>query len=121
MKWVKDGATRYVLLTKKRAIKLPRPTTWRSFLSGLLANNQELVFSRAFSNRDDRLCPVQFWLPLGIVIVMPRAVPLTRLEFEARYRQIAELCRPGEYEVPAEMKPSSFGWLDGRIVAIDYG
>ena len=27
----------------------------------------------------------------------------------------------GDYTVPAEIKHDSFGWLDGKLVAIDYG
>lgn len=38
----------------------------------------------------------------------------TREEFEA-------LTDKEDYRVPAEHKASSWGWLDGRLVAIDYG
>jgi len=26
-----------------------------------------------------------------------------------------------DYNIPAEAKSDSFGWLDGKIVAVDYG
>lgn len=118
-----SGATRFVLLTQHRVIKLPRWSSWRSFLNGLLANMQEAEFSRAFPD-DDRLCPVQFALPLGLLVVMPRATPLTDEEFDANESHLHAsfaVSAAGSFVVPVEWKPSSFGWLDGEITAIDYG
>lgn len=64
------------------------------------------------------LCPVLFSVPGGWLLVMRRAKPLSDAEWcsvhpEWGYRE--------EYVVPVEMKRDSFGVLDGRIVAIDYG
>jgi hypothetical protein len=116
------GSSRMVILTKRWAIKLPRPTEWRLFLHGLLANMQERQFA---TTKDPRLCPIKFGVPGGWFIVMPRASALEYDEWDAfdweafcAYRDDDEAMM---LKVPVEGKWSSFGWLNGKIVAIDYG
>lgn len=115
------GVSRIVIVSRKFAFKLPnfvgyRGSRWRLFLTGLLANMQEVEFSRVGW---PELCPVVFRLPLGILSVMPRAEVLTDDEFLAF--DVKAFCYTDNYVVPAEHKADSFGRLDGRIVAIDYG
>lgn len=106
------GCNRVVLLTSRHAVKLPRMTSWRDFLFGLLNNMNE--------TRDGCLpgrCPVVARLPLGLAIVMPRAEALNPVEFAGF--DYHGFCR--EHGVKAEPKPDSFGRLNGKIVAVDYG
>ena len=115
------GATRAVILVGRWAVKLPRPTSWRLFLSGLLANMQEREFARTGW---PELCPVLFSLPGGWLVVMPRAEPLTDGEWELLDIMGTRDKWPdrGDYVVPVEMKRDSFGWLQRLgIVAVDYG
>ena len=114
------GATRLVILTKRYAIKLPRiwwrsPDRWQMFLYGLLANMQERKFARTGW---PELCPVVWSTPGGWCVVMRRAEPLAEDLTEEQYTAFVE---HDEYYVPAEHKTDSFGILDGRLVAIDYG
>ncbi len=109
------GATRAVLLVGRVAIKAPRMSTWRTFLNGLLANMQEREFARTGW---PELCPVVFSVPGGWLLVMRRAEPLSDAEW---YTVHPEWGDREEYAVPVEIKRDSFGVLDGRIVAIDYG
>lgn len=117
---VKKGATRIVVLSGGYAFKFPYPYTWRHFLTGLLANIQEYEFSTL---KDDRMCPILFRIWGGWLCVMPRCEELTQDDFDKlNYR----LFRPehhieGKCKVPVENKRDSFGWLNGNIVAIDYG
>lgn len=113
---MKQGATRWVFLTKKWAIKIPRLSRWRTFLWGLLGNLQEVEFSRL---NCDRLCPVKFSLPLGFLVVMPRVQEMTPEEFD-RF-DYDEFIKMKGGIIPAEPKPSSFGWLGDKVVCIDYG
>ena len=118
--WNREGVTREVILTRHYAIKFPSMFRgWKMFLCGLLANMQEREFSRA---EWPELCPVVFSLPGGWIVVMRRAEPLTDAEWssfdEAWYWKF---CEPADYHVPVEQKQSSFGKLDGKIVAVDYG
>jgi len=122
---IRYGATRTVLLTRKYAIKVPSCHTWRSFLTGLLANLQERVFATL---QDDRLCPVVFSLPGGLLVVMPRVTELTEYDWEELglingvTRWMGGEAAEGNYPLPVEFgKRSSFGWHKGRLVAIDYG
>lgn len=101
-----------MLLIGPIAVKVPRLTSWRPFLNGLLANIQERSFSRM---ADARLCPVLCSAPGGWLVIMKRARPMTHDEF-------------GDFDfaawadgLPVEAKASSLGWLNGRAVAIDYG
>ena len=109
---VRSGVTRTVLLLGRWAVKLPcLHFGWRNFLQGLLANIQEREFGAAGW---PELCPIVFSVPGGWLLVMPRARPMTAEEF-------GMLKLDAFTRVPVEAKPNSFGWLDGRIVAIDYG
>jgi hypothetical protein len=114
---VKQGATRYVLLTKWYAIKIPRLSEWRLCLQGLLANMQETLWWKGMKH--EKLCPVLFSIPGGFLIVMPRATPLSRTEYVAL--DFDDFADQEDFVIPVEDKQDSFGILQGRIVAVDYG
>lgn len=126
MKLVRTGVTRKVLLIGKYAIKFPSLYSYRHFLQGILANDQEQHWSRMFK-WSKKLCPV-IWCSWGcFVIIMPQVKVLT--DQECRDGKLAHLdidefllIEPGEEgRFPVEKKSDSFGWLDGRLVIIDYG
>ena len=113
------GVTRTVVLTKRWAIKLPCLVYgWRYFLYGFLANMQEADWT----GFDRRLCPVTYAAPGGMFIIMPRCKEVTDEEFIAEIPSSWAVIDddPGR-ELPVEMKSCSFGRLNGRIVAVDYG
>lgn len=108
----RQGRNRWVVLVGRYAVKFPSPRCWQDFLFGLLNNLREA--------RDGALpgrCPVVASLPLGLAVVMRRAEPLNEDEFASF--PAYEFCR--EHGISAEYKPDSFGKLNGRIVALDYG
>ncbi len=105
----KRGITREVFLIGKWAIKLPSVRSWRLFLQGLLGNMQE----KELSGFDDRLCPVVFSIWGGWVSIMPRCGSLPEFTDE-----MGGIC---EYMGFIEKKLCSFGLLDGKLVAVDYG
>lgn len=112
-----SGVTRTVILTKRWAIKIPSIAYgWKFFLYGFLANMQEVDW-RGF---DSRLCPILLYLPYGFLVVMPRCRPLTDDEFIVEVPEGWIAMETG-CELPVEMKTCSFGRLNGRIVAVDYG
>lgn len=121
MKINRNGSTRIVILTKKFAVKLPNFLNgWSMFLHGLLANLQESCWSRMLWKKEDSmgLCPVVFAVKGGFLIVMKRAQILTWEEFcEFDYEKF----KMQKAAVPVEQKTDSFGWLNGEIVAVDYG
>jgi len=82
----------------------------------LLANMQEAEFARTGWAE---LCPVVFSIPGGWLVVMRRAEMLSDAEWQAFDPEA--FCVGQERIIPAEFKKDSFGRLDGRIVAIDYG
>jgi hypothetical protein len=62
---------------------------------------------------------VLFYIPCGLLIVMPRVTVMTDAEFIGfNYNAFVDT---DDYRVPAEEKANSFGYFNGRIVAIDYG
>lgn len=81
---------------------------------------QEVEFSKT---NWAELCPVRFSLPGGFLLVMPEATPLSDQEWQEFLQDVYELfvAGDGSYTVPVEAKRCSFGRLNGRIVAVDYG
>ena len=101
------------------AIKFPTCETWPLFLRGLLANMQESAFAQ-WKGHEGKLCPVRFALPLGFANVMPRCERLGRDLTDAEYRDFVT-CEDTELSGLVENKCSSFGLLEGRLVAVDFG
>lgn len=116
---IRQGATRWVLLGKKRAYKFPRMTSWRTFLNGLLGNMTEAEFAAV---GHPLLAPVLFRIPGGFLNVMPVCKVWMK---DARYLEqwwaAAETYPNIALTSLVEYKVDSVGILDGRIVAIDYG
>ena len=109
------GSTRVAILTKRRAYKVPYPTAYRNFLQGLIANMDEVLLSPVIG--DDYLCPVLWSLPMGFLVVMPRVRTTTREELS----EFESTNRFKNFPVYIESKPCSWGWYNGKVVAIDYG
>lgn len=113
-----NGCTREVFLVGPWAIKIPQfRYEWRHFLQGLLANMQEVQWWTNFPQ--PQLCPVLWGLPGGWLIIMKRAQPLTRDQFDSI--DLKAWCDRGDWIVPAEIKLDSFGWIGDQLVAVDYG
>jgi hypothetical protein len=69
------------------------------------------------------LCPVLACHPSGTILLMPAAKPLTAEEYaKLEFEDFPDWdYMPGGEEDPCEYeKPSDWGWLDGRLVALDY-
>ena len=115
---ITKGTTRIVILIGSFAIKIPNFTNgWDLFLTGLLCNQQEKVFSRTGWKE---LCPVIFAVPGGWFNVMIRARPLTEEEWSGFDYEGFVSRKDGR--VPAENKRCSFGVvMERNIVAVDYG
>ena len=103
----KRGVTREVILIGSRAVKIPSFRSWKLFLNGLLSNMQE----KTFSKYSEKLCPVLLSFPGGFLNVMPRCHPIED-------RQLMFADADG---LEIEQKLCSFGYLHGKIVAVDYG
>jgi hypothetical protein len=108
----RTGRNRWVLLTRRYAFKFPTLASWRDFLFGLLNNQNE-----AANCHRDGACPVLWACPGGWLLVMPRCVTMDEDIF-ALFDSVAWAKRTG---LRVEHKPDSFGFHQGRIVAVDYG
>lgn len=116
----KFGTTRNVFLIWKYAIKIPNifDFEWRLFLLGLLANMQEVSFSKM---NNPKFCPIIFSLPMGFLVIMKRAEQMTDKDFETKINYLSEWIKEDNFEIPCELKSTSFGYLDDKIVVFDYG
>lgn len=118
-RWVSvnnKGATRMVFLFPKIVVKIPRINDWKLFLCGLLGNMQERQFAKTGW---PELCPIVASCPAGFWVVMRRCESLN--DYWWQHFDYEEFIDGGDYVVPVENKRDSFGWLDDRIVALDYG
>lgn len=120
------GASRLVLLLGPWAIKFGwRRYSHAEFMTGPESNRFEFSQWRKFRDRTDELCPNIWADRFGLVLVMRRIdreltdVEFAELVFDRWIDRYSPACPDAHPKV--EMKPSSFGWLEGRIIAIDYG
>lgn len=106
---IKKGSSRVVVCAGSFAVKIPRATTWRSFVNGLSANQTEREFScMSWAN------PVFFSIG-PLLTVQRRAVRLATDEEVNEFRD-SEIIRN-----MVENKRSSIGLVNGKLVAIDFG
>lgn len=121
---IRKGTTRWVYLIGNYAIKFPSLYSWVSFLQGLLGNicehNRYKWSCKNLVYPQEKLCPVLFKFPLGLFIIMKRAEILNESDFiKFDYNDFVKVNE--FYSIPIEGKQDSFGWLNGKIVAVDYG
>ena len=119
---IRKGATRWVICLGRYAFKLPSLHSYTDFLGGLRSNVFEYKtyeYAKEGAFPIDKFCPIVFSLPLGLLNVMRRAAVMKNEEF--KHFKVEKFCNMGDYVIPVEHKSDSFGWLNGRIVAIDYG
>lgn len=109
------GSTRWVVLTRWLAFKLPRLGS-RGRACNLWELNTWRVDAVRFAGWREVLCPVLWGDPWGWLLVMPRTAPVTE---EALQQGVWE--RDFDPSLPTEHKVADWGVLsDGRVVAHDY-
>ena len=106
------GHNRWVILTRRFAWKIPSLRSWRDFLFGLLNNMNEAAESKMTGR-----CPIVWSAPGGFLVIMPRLQLMTEEEFWEFDSGAFALA----HSLNAEHKADSFGYLNGEIVAVDYG
>jgi hypothetical protein len=108
------GAFRHVILLGSYAIKIPR---LRKLFHGLRCNRWEREVWRVWRPIFgwNNLCPVVLADPVGMLVVMPRAVqPVTFADVVG--------ATPNCYPEPSvETKIEDFGRVGDKVVALDYG
>jgi hypothetical protein len=119
---IKTGITRIVFVLETRVVKIPNFFySWQSFLRGILANISEGQTWRWNSGKYERgkshlLCPVILTSWGGWILIMRKAETAIFYEDGREFdfsKHIAEF--------PGDDKPSNYGFLEGRLVKIDYG
>lgn len=126
MKVNRSGGTRIVILTEGLALKFPRINSWKHFVQGMLSNMTEGQW-KDYGNR--HLCPIKYSNRFGLLVIMVRAQEVTDKEkFEEDLSQLLEDESKGidPYELGTDFfeydgLPKNFGYIDGRLVKIDYG
>jgi len=112
---VRRGITRTVVLIGCWAVKLPSLRShghglagvlW-SFSRGVLANQSERDWAS-----EPGVCPVH-WSFAGLVNIYPRCTPVDRELADEEYAAIG-------FAGPTDKKPPNVGYLEGRMVWLDY-
>lgn len=128
MKVIRRGITRTVILTKRYAVKVPSlrggsigGTRGRlqGFAWGVLANHAEFQW-HSYEPWSGKVAPVlRSWLG-GLVQVYPRCEPFVATP-EQEMAMFERTWLPMTLDPdPGDHKADNYGWLDGRIVRIDY-
>lgn len=112
---VRRGITRTVVLIDRWAIKFPSLRSHGDGLRGLLwsvTRGIQANLSEQDWSGSPGTCPV-LWSLAGLVSVYPRCAPVFRELSDAEYESTGFLG-------PQDRKPHNLGYLDGRLVWIDY-
>lgn len=111
---LKKGYSRAVWLVGNYAFKFPRLSSGRQFACGLLSNIREAENWAGAADDRSHLAPVLWAAASGALLIMRRAKPMSpsiqKQQLEDRLKQA----------VGYDLKRSSFGMIDGNIVAVDY-
>ena len=68
----------------------------------------------------DKLCPILFGLPGGWMNIMKKARVMTDEEF--LNFEWEKFCVINKHAyIPGEAKPDCYGWIDDKVVVIDFG
>lgn len=114
----KKGCTRWVICIDNVAFKFPALTNWRMFNLGRKANIKE--WERSWLS-DQRISYAKTLLCVrgGLLNIQQRAKMFSRSEWLDRAGDIIIV---KDVMFPhVEMKMDSFGYINGKIVAVDYG
>lgn len=118
----KKGATRIVFLTKKYAIKIPSFYSWKMFLHGLIANLNERAFKEYSCTPGSGLCPTVYASETGLISIQKRCLPVQhRGMFWVELAHLACSTVLHEDFFYSDAKPENFGYIDGKLVKLDYG
>ena len=115
MRVVTKGVTRLVLLIGNFAIKIPNFTCQHNhFLHGCYANWSERLYPKMFKNMPEieKVAPTYFCAWFGLISIQARVVELDR-HLTADEKQYFE-------HQTTDIKKENFGYLNGRLVCIDY-
>lgn len=107
-----------VLILKDRVIKVPNPFNgWIPFFQGFISNHIEGCTWFGEVAEHDKLCPVLKFDLNGFWLVMKRADLVFYDWSDEDKARITEEFK----DITLDGKPENFGFLDGRLVCIDYG
>jgi len=113
------GLTRMVLTFGPLAFKFARGR--KSVRCNL---HEAQLYRRSSAKRRAMLCPVLWCSRYGFVLIMRRAeTPVTQGALDERKATAWlewDYAGPGDDEHPFGWKRSDWGYLDGRVVAVDY-
>ncbi len=118
------GATRRVFIFKNFVVKIPNTQEYKLFICGILANLQEKLWSGCHPD----LAKVLWCSPLGLVLIMERAITLSTdelrefdwLKFKEDLEEKYKDDDLGEFML-SDTKPDNWGYVGDRLVKIDYG
>lgn len=114
---IKYGITRIVILVGNYAIKIPNFTySHQHFLNGCIANWSERVYTKMYKNADcdfySKIAPTIFCIWFGLISIQKRVILLDRSLTEAECIYFKDQT--------SDIKGTNFGYLNEKIVCIDY-
>ena len=112
----RKGVTRLVFEFDNFVIKIPNFTySWQHFLKGILANIQE--YTTWSWSKDELLCPVLWCSWGGWFLIMKKAKTYSFDEWDNIEVDISNHIK----YFPGDDTMSNYGYLNDKLVKIDYG
>lgn len=125
----RSGSRRFVFVFDNFVVKIPRITSWKSFIFGVLENLEErywLVADNTKHVREEReypLAKIYYADRFGFCVVMERAdiFPLDVLKenFPLSYQETVKWSEGLSFH--SDIKDGNLGLIDGQVVFVDYG
>lgn len=120
----RKGVTRLVFKFKKYVVKIPNFTYEHShFLQGCYANWSERKLTKNIKGCEgcipsELLCPTLWCSWFGLIAIQPRVKPMDR---DLTDEELS-LYNGGnkEWFITNDIKKENFGYLNGKIVCVDY-
>lgn len=127
--YARAGSRRFVLIVNNKVIKIPKLSSWVSFIKGVTENLEERYWWSADGSRKrwpnrkwehDFLAQIYWADRFGLILIAKRLdTDLRPVCFEQDLEELKMRCKG--FKFVEDAKPDNVGYDNGKLKFIDYG